>query len=82
LSRNATTRSVDAELAVGVTLHMHLALSERGKTAPASGDEQVRRGMRVETRIRAGAGIAGRYGFVIAYVRYGQRSAGPATSKP
>ena len=34
LSRIAITRSVDAELAVGVTLHMHLALSERGKTAP------------------------------------------------
>lgn len=36
---------------------------------PARADEQVRRNARVETRIRAGAGIGGRYPFVTACVR-------------
>ena len=37
-SRIATTRSVDAELAVGTALHMHHALSARGEDRLASGE--------------------------------------------
>jgi hypothetical protein len=43
--------------------------SRAGVSAPASGDEQVRRHARVETRIRAGAGMDGEYVSVTACVR-------------
>lgn len=44
-------------------------MSARTTRLARIGDEQVRRHARVETRIRAGAGMDGRYGSVTASVR-------------